>query len=269
MIPKNTSRNPRKKLRYSIRIVIPALTVLCVIVFLRHIASAVYTVAVPGPRIENSDMYFSSNEDEDNDSIIVWLDAGHGGADIGTYVMHNGVRVYEKDITLSIVLKVYELFQQSQSDVKILLTRSDDSYMHRHNRIRQWNYTAYTIAKADLVVSVHVDFYEGPTAQQVCGIQVNYYQNKYGNTGRVAITDRHFAQIMQDNMISSTGARDRSIRGDRRFSIPVLSTMPAILIETGFMSNYNELSKLLTTEYQMSIAEAIYNGIVEAAMFRV
>ena len=203
----------------------------------------------------------------DRGNIIVWLDAGHGGFDVGTYVVLDecGTVVYEKDIALDIVSKVYDLFQKSDSGVKIFLSRADDSYINIHDRTPLWNYS--TTTKADLVVSVHVDFYEGPTAQTVSGIQVNYYQNNASNTGRVDITNRQFAQILQNNLVHETGARDRSVRGDRRFIVPANSTMPAVLIETGFMSNDGELSKLLTEEYRMSIATAIYNGIVEAIRF--
>ena len=203
---------------------------------------------------------------KDNFSAVVWLDAGHGGVDVGTYVTldESGTRVYEKDITLAIVLKVYKLFAHSNSNVRIFLTRADDIYIHRHDRPLLWNYTEYMVAKADLVVSVHVDFYEGRTAQYVSGIQVNYYQNNLSNTGRINITGETFAQILQDHLINETGARDRSIRGDRRFVIPTYSTMPAVVIEAGFMSNDEELLKLQTAEYRMAIATAIYNGIVDA-----
>jgi len=206
---------------------------------------------------------------EDCNNIIVWLDAGHGGVDAGTYVTLDeyGTRIYEKDIVLAIVLKAYELFAQSDAEVQVFLTRADDSYVHRHDRILLWNYTDYTIAKGDLVVSVHVDFYEGRTAQAVSGIQVNYYQNNHENTGRIDITQRELAQVLQDHLIYKTGARDRDIRGDRRFVIPTYSTMPAVIIEAGFMSNNDELSKLITAEYQMLIAMAIYYGVVEAMGF--
>ena len=198
---------------------------------------------------------------------IVWLDAGHGGFDTGTYVMHNGMRVYEKDIALDIVLIVYELFQQSNSGVRVFLTRSDDSHVGLSQRINLWNGTEYIAAKADLVVSVHVDYYEGLTAQTVSGIQVNYYRNQNENTGRTNITNAQFAQILQNHLVDKTGARDRFTRGDRGFFILEESTMPAVLIEVGFMSNREELTRLLTAEYRMLIARGIYRGIVEAFNF--
>ena len=198
---------------------------------------------------------------------IVWLDAGHGDRDTGTYVTLNGARIYEKDIALDIVLRVYELFRQSDSSVKAFLTRADDSHIRLAHRPNLWNDTPYMVAKAELVVSVHVDYYEGATAQTVSGIQVNYYSNQAQNTGRVDITSGQFAQILQNHLVNETGARDRNTRGDRGFVLLAESTMPAVLIETGFMSNSAELAKLLTETYRMSIARGIYEGIVEAFGF--
>ena len=200
-------------------------------------------------------------------SKILWLDAGHGGSDVGTYVLFDGFRVFEKDITLAIVRTVYEMFQKSDSGITVFLTRDDDSHVGVLERTFLWNDTHYTVAKADLVVSVHVDFYEGATAQAVSGIQVNYCRNKLYNTGRIDIRDHQFAQILQTSLVNETGARDRGTRGDREFIIPSHSTMPAILIETGFMSNDEELAKLLTAEYRRLIARGIYNGVVEAFNF--
>jgi len=190
---------------------------------------------------------------------IVWLDAGHGGIDGGTSAMFNGNMYFEKDIALNIVLMVYDMFQQSDSGVTAFLTRDSDTYVNLFDRPALWN------SLADLVVSVHADFYEGPTANQVCGIQVNYYSTI--NTGRVNLSNAQFAQIMQDHLVQETGARDRRIRGDRAYIVCAHSTMPALLIETGFMSNPDELALLVTEQYQQQIATAIYNAIIEAFGF--
>jgi len=200
----------------------------------------------------------------DYDHIVIWLDAGHGGVDAGTYTTFNGQRVYEKDIVLDIVLMIYTLFQDSNAPVRVYLTRNNDTHTFARYRIPKWNNTADTIAKADLVVSVHADYFDGSGAQSVYGIQVYYCQNKTRNTGRLNITDQQFAQIMQDHLVSATGARDRGISGDRYLLIPSYSTMPAILIETGFLSNYSELEILMTQEYRMLIATAIYTAIIAA-----
>jgi len=252
---------PHRKLLSVAKLIILALIMLGIVscVKLQSVNPIVTTAFIPDEI--PTDTYILPCKNKDN--IIVWLDAGHGGFDPGTYVMLDGIRVYEKDIVLDIVLRTYELFMQSDSGVTVFLTRADDRHISLHDRIKLWNNTDYMTTKADLVVSVHADFYEGPTAQSVSGIQVNYCRNKVTNTGRIDITDSQFAQIMQNNLVSATGARDRLVRGDRGLFVPANSTMPAVLIEVGFMSNSNELAKLLTEEYRIKIAKAIYAGIIE------
>ena len=192
---------------------------------------------------------------------IVWLDPGHGGRDQGTSAIHNGVEYLEKDIVLHIVQMTYELFQRSDSGIKAMLSRSYDITIDPLDRPALWN------DSADLVVSVHADFYEGPTAHQVSGVQVYFSEDNNQNTGRVPISSAQFAQIMQDHLVRETGAQNRGIRGDRNFAVCTRSTVPAVLIETGFMSNPEELARLVTPEYQRQIATAIYHAIVEAFEF--
>jgi len=193
--------------------------------------------------------------------MIVWLDAGHGGIDGGTSGTLNDVTHLEKDLTLDIVLMVHEMFENSNSGVKAFLSRSYDETIRPENRPLRWN------DSADLVVSVHIDYYEGPTAQQVTGVQVLFADSEDNCTSRVNITSRQFAQVVQDHLVAETAARDRGIRNVYNLIIGTHSSMPVVLIESGFMSNQEELALLVTREYQMTIATAIYNAIVEAFSF--
>ena len=211
----------------------------------------------PDPEIIEVALVGIDQQDEPDTRITVWLDAGHGGGDPGTYVTHPDGNIYERDIVLDIVLKVYELFNQSSPDIRVLLTRSDNSHVRLDDRIALWN-----AENPDLVVSVHADFYAGPTAQSVSGVQVNYHPGTR-NSGRLNITGGELAQSLQTHLANETGARDRGTRATNTMRVPAESTMPAVLIETGFMSNDTELALLTSTEYQMAIARAIYNGIVE------
>ena len=197
----------------------------------------------------------------DKHDMIVWLDAGHGGIDSGTLAILDGVTYLEKDIALNITMMVYGMFGRSDSGITVMLTRSEDVYVHRFDRPALWN------GIADLLVSVHINFYEGPTAQTVSGIEVHFDGTSDENTGRVNISNEMFAQIMQNNLVAKTAARDRGIRGHYSWIVTNGSTMPAVLIEAGFMSNPDELALLVTEEYQMKIASAIYDAIVEAFSF--
>ena len=228
------------------------------------------TVAGIAPELPDESDYIEDEEEEDTYislrdmyDRIVWLDAGHGGIDGGTSGILNGVTYLEKDIVLDIVLITYELFNNSTSGIKAMLSRSDDTFIHRTERTPLWN------DSADLVVSVHIDFYEGVTAPYVYGIQVNFDEHfdETRNPSRAHVNAEQFAQIMQNHLVQATGARDRQIRGNRNFIVCRDSTMPALLIEAGFMSNQAELALLVTEEYQRQIANAIYNAVVEAFDF--
>ena len=233
-------------------------------------ASTLNTVFGIAPEIPDESYDMTDDEEDTYISLrdiydrIVWLDAGHGGIDGGTSGALNGITFLEKDIVLDIVLMAYELFNNSASGIKAMLTRSEDVFVHRTERVPMWNDVA------DLVVSVHVDFYEGVTASYVYGIQVNFNENfdETRNPSRANVNAEQFAQIMQNHLIQATGARDRQIRGNRNFIICNDSIMPALLIETGFMSNQAELALLVTEAYQRQIATAIYNAVVEAFDFQ-
>jgi len=200
----------------------------------------------------------------DNHSKILWLDAGHGGGDPGALAVHNGVTVYERDIVLQITLLAYEMFQASDSGITVFLTRhSNECFLDLPDRELQARYRFHLWNNhADFVISIHADSFEDPS---VHGLQVYYYAAMAENTGRFNVTRHNFAQILQTHLIRETGARDRSTRGDARIS-PIIanSTMPTVIIETGFMTNPDELALLVSHEYQYSIARAIYLGAREA-----
>ena len=67
---------------------------------------------------------------------------------------------------------------------------------------------------------------------------------------------------MQKQLIEATGAKDRGVK-ESGFYVLKNTKAPAILIETGFISNSTECKKLFTTDYQRTMAKAIYKGIKE------
>ena len=80
--------------------------------------------------------------------FVVVLDAGHGGKDIGA--VDNGAR--EKDINLSVALKVGELLKKKMKDTKVVFTRDDDTFVSLQGRADIANKS-----KADLFVSIHTN----------------------------------------------------------------------------------------------------------------
>ena len=166
----------------------------------------------------------------------VVIDPGHGGHDPGAVAFGRN----EKDIALSISKKINANLKTL--GFKTIMTRSTDVYVTLSER--------YSIANrnnADLFVSVHLN----SSTSSAEGIETLYRNSKT------------FASDIQTEMINATGARNRGIK--QRTDLAVLngSKMPATLVETGFISNGNESSKLATTSYQDKLATSITKGIAK------
>ena len=87
----------------------------------------------------------------------VVLDAGHGGKDTGA-ISKNGA-IKEKDITLSVALKLGKMINSNYPDVKVVYTRKRDEYIELSKRAEIANRN-----KADLFISIHVNSQKGTTA---------------------------------------------------------------------------------------------------------
>ena len=118
--------------------------------------------AVPEPEITPEPIPESQVEE---DHTIVVLDAGHGGKDGGTF---NG-SIIEKDITLSVAMKMKELLEEEE-EIEVVLTREDDTFLSLEDRVK----TAKSVKGADLFVSVHCNSYEADTS--VYGLECYYYE---------------------------------------------------------------------------------------------
>ena len=170
--------------------------------------------------------------------IIVILDAGHGGADPGEVVGS----VQDKHINLQIACKMKELLEAS--GITVIMTREDDSFVSLEDRARSAN-----DSEAAFFVSVHCNSYDDNAS--VSGFEVYYYQNKQAKSLAAAICSD----------LEATGQlRMRGVKTKELYVIKN-TTMPAILLEMGFLTNEAERQKLCTDEYQQMLAEVIASRI--------
>lgn len=220
----------------------------------------------------------------------VVLDAGHGGHDTGAL----GKNSREKDITLSIVLKVRDYINLNMKDVKVVLTRDDDTFVELFRRARIANEK-----KADLFISVHCNSIKSPSANGaetfVMGLHKSEanlavakaenaailleddYVEKYDGfdpnspEGNIfysmmqnAFLDRSlaFAGKVQHQMVDNLHMLDRGVK-QAGFLVLYKTYMPGVLIETGFISNPKDEKFLLSEKGQDLMAEAIYNAFRE------
>lgn len=179
-------------------------------------------------------------------SKIVVLDPGHGGKTPGA--VGNGIT--EKIGNLEIVSKINSKFEASGNDIKVYLTRSDDTFSTLLERAQ------FSNEVGDLFVSIHHNSSSSSTPN---GLEVLY--TPHSNETSSKLTSKQAAELMQTRLISATGAYDRRMQNHPELAVLNKTTIPAILIEVGFLSNPQEAAKLKTDTYQNLIADTVYSTI--------
>lgn len=181
---------------------------------------------------------------------IITIDPGHGGSDSGA-VGPNGYT--EKEGAFVISQKVASIL--NQSGAKVVMTRDSDVDVYGPNASARNELQARVDvgnnANSDIFVSIHCNAFVNPAAN---GTQTFYYGSSYQG--------QRLAQNIQEKMIEANGLRDRGI-STCNFYVVKHSYMPAVLIETAFITNYDEEVLLSDDEWQTTMAKAIAEGINE------
>lgn len=183
----------------------------------------------------------------------VWIDAGHGGFDPGKVGIDGSL---EKDVNLAIALKLQKLL--IQNDIQVVMTRDTDTALSTESdtnkkkadmRRRREQITA---CDADLGVSIHQNSF--PSEAQK-GAQVFYYtHSKESET---------FAKIMQKQLIKTLDKNNHRLeKSNDSYYLLKETSCPMLIVECGFLSNFEEASKLNSPEYQNQVAWAIHLGIL-------
>lgn len=181
---------------------------------------------------------------------IITIDPGHGGSDSGA-VGPNGYT--EKEGAFVISQKVASIL--NQSGAKVVMTRDSDVDVYGPNASARNELQARVDvgnnANSDIFVSIHCNAFVNPAAN---GTQTFYYGSSYQG--------QRLAQNIQEKMIEANGLRDRGI-STCNFYVVKHSYMPAVLIETAFITNYDEEALLSDDGWQTTMAKAIAEGINE------
>ena len=217
----------------------------------------------------------------------VVIDAGHGGKDPGTVVG----KAREKDIVLDIALRLGKSIKEKLPDVRVVYTRKTDIFIPLFERSVIANRN-----NADLFISIHANFCESPavkgTETYVLGLHrtednlnvakkensVILFENDYttryeGFDPKLSesyiifelIQNTHleqsvaFAGIVQDLFRNHAKRASRDVR-QAGFLVLRETAMPAVLIETGYLSNQAESNYLMTPEGRDAIALSVFNS---------
>ena len=204
---------------------------------------------------EDANYYYINvkNPKEVYDKIVV-IDAGHGGSDPGT--SGNGLK--EKDMTIAIVQKLYQKLQNT-TKVKTYVTRIGDTYPANIERATMANDIG------DVFISVHMNSANpNPTPN---GTEVLFITHETDVTGK--LTSKDVATILLKNVVNALGTNNRGLKYDtsEQKNLIVLNktVVPAVIVETLFLSNPGDALKISNELYQEKAAQAIYDSIIEIA----
>jgi N-acetylmuramoyl-L-alanine amidase len=227
----------------------------------------------------------------DDGSLVVVIDAGHGGKDPGC----NGAgEIWEKQVTLGVALKLGKLLQDSLKDVKVIFTRKTDVFVELWQRPELANKN-----NADLFISIHCNSSPNTTAagsetysmglhktegnlavakRENAAIthEINYQNNQnYGgfdpNSAESHIIfslfqnafmeqSLGFAQKVEQQIASFGKIKSRGVK-QAGFLVLWRTAMPSVLVELGFLTNPADRAVLKTADGQQEISQAIYRAV--------
>ena len=210
----------------------------------------------------------------------VIIDPGHGGHDTGA-IGKSGTR--EKDVTLAISLKLAA--ELKERGLEVILTRDDDRYVRLESRAQFAN-----DSRGDLFISVHCNSAPNAKLHGVETYTLNISSDRYSirlaarenASTEKGISDLQFiladlatkantgestrlASLVQKSLVSQlsqdySGIKDLGTK-EALFYVLLGVKMPAILVETSFLSHAEEEARLGSEEYQDAVAQAIAQGV--------
>lgn len=176
----------------------------------------------------------------------VVIDAGHGGTDQGT----KGKNPYCEEKRLCLQTARFVKKYLDQLGYHVVMTRDTDVFVPLFRRVeiaRQ--------ADASIFVSIHYNSARTPAAQ---GIEVFFYDSK--EEKQRASASKRLADVILSRLIRRTSAHSRGVKHGNFYVIREIS-IPAIIVEGGFISNPAERANLRSIDYQEKIARGVADGI--------
>ncbi len=187
-------------------------------------------------------------------NITVAIDAGHGGFDPGKVGINNAL---EKDINLSIANKLKSLLEQN--DIKVIMTRKNNKGLYeqsdQNKKLVDMKKRVEIINSSDsiIAISIHQNSFTQASSR---GAQVFYYQKS--DEGKI------LAETIQKNMIKSLDdGNHRTAKSNNSYYMLKQTHCPLVIVECGFLSNWQEANLLCEDYYQKRVAWAIHLGIME------
>ncbi len=184
---------------------------------------------------------------------IIVLDAGHGGDDPGKVGINQAL---EKDINLAIAKKVQKLLEKDH--ITVVMTRKKDEMLcdrkSRNRKVQDLKkrLSIMNESNATLVVSIHQNSFHDSSCS---GAQVFYHVQ--------SVEGKNLATLMQEKMREEIDPENkREAKANDSYYLLKETTVPCIIVECGFLSNWKEASFLNDEDYQEKLAQTIKEGIL-------
>ena len=222
---------------------------------------SMYFVAGEGAAYVNSDKVEEEKEEAEKNGgkaekrdFCVVIDAGHGGADPGKVGVNGSL---EKEINLKIA-EMVKAFLETEG-VEVVMTRTDDHGLYdddaSNKKVQDMKRRIAIIEEAhpQIVVSIHQNSYH---EEYVHGAQVFYYAGSEES--------KELAQRIQQVMtIDLDPDNTRQAKANDSYYLLKKTSSPIVIVECGFLSNYEEAQKLSSDIYQEKAAWAIHLAILQ------
>lgn len=190
----------------------------------------------------------AKDEKESEKSHVVLIDPGHGGIDGGAKSKQGTI---EKDINLAIALKLKESLEKD--NYKVYMTREDDTQLDK-KKVK--DLTARCQMKEDTKCDIFISIHQNMFQQAKCfGAQVWYASNDESKV---------LAEEVQSSLKEKSEDNNKRVAKAAKEQYKILRDGyegACILVECGFLSNYEEEQKLKTDEYQNKIVDGIKCGV--------
>ena len=198
--------------------------------------------------LENDFLYVEFVHPREIYAKIVVIDVGHGGDDAGWTIE----TVKEKEITLDIAQKLKE--NLDTTDIKVYYTRMDDRNPSEEDRV----YLANAV-KADMFISIHANYDEQDTG--IYGTEALYNPAFFiPGFGSVELAD-----LLEREVVTNISGKGLGIfTVDEDCYILQKASVPATVLQVGYLSNTQEAILLQKDDYRQRIADGIYNAILKA-----
>jgi len=183
---------------------------------------------------------------------VIVLDSGHGGDDPGKIGVN---QAKEKEINLKIAKKIKKRLEKNGWEV--VMTREKDVMLGDpeagNKKIHDMKARVELINKTmpQAAVSIHQNSYQD---EQIHGAQVFYYSHSEDG--------KRMAEMMQKALLAVDEGNTRQAKANDTYYLLKRTEVPTIIVECGFLSNPEEAAKLIDSDYQKKMADAIAEGII-------